>query len=274
MTIVYNARPNSDSDDTEGHIRHSLQKLGHAVVDDGDGDIYLFHKQFNPPKEFTGKYVCWYFDKLWRDRDIWMEKILKTAHLVAMTDETWAMANPHENIAIIRQGIGEQLELTGNSGRFKAKIAFTGSIYGERVDWVNKLKKRYNEALQVYNNAFNGDLYDLCASVSIIVAPPYPSDDYYWSNRIYMILGSGGFLIHPRLKGLSTEYIEGEHYAGYTGMDELFYKIDYYLRNHEERMKIQRAGYEITVKKYNFTERCQSLIKEIHRRKIIGNNAS
>lgn len=270
MKIVYNAKPNPQSDDTEGHIRHSLVKIGHTVVEDGDGDIYLFHKQYNPPKGFKGKSVCWYFDKIWRDRDVWMKKILNIASLVAMTDETWAKQSGYSNIAIIRQGIGDCSISIKEPGRFKAKIAFTGSVYGERIPWVAALKQRYGEHFQVYNDVFNEDLYALCMAVPIIIAPEYPSDDNYWSNRIYLVLGSGGFLIHPRLKGLSTEYVEGVHHAAYNGMDELFTKIDYYLRNTEERHKIQRTGFDFTRQHYNFTERCKSLITEIRRRGIIG----
>lgn len=263
--IIYNQPRNLQSDDTEGHIAHAIKQIP------TDLDIYLFHKTYNPPEGFKGLKVCWYFDKLWKDRPEWMKDILEKVDYVFMSDETWARNNPHPKIRIMRQGIGDRDVSLGNkTGRYKGKIAFLGSVYGERALWASKLKERYGSDFQAYNSVFNRDLYDLCADIPIIIAPEYPSDDYYWSNRIYLTLGSGGFMIHPHLKGLDREYIDGEHYVSYTDFNDMCEKIDYYLANPQERNDIRLKGYNKTITSYTYTTRWQEILKEIQAHQSIG----
>lgn len=263
MTILYNSKPNPESDNTEGHIKYALEKLGHTVVTEGNADLYLFHKTFNPPKDFTGKKVMWYFDKVWNGRASYINEVLPLIDLALLTDETWVNKQKNPKLRVLRQGIGEEDACYADKLRVP-EIVFCGSVYGERTAWVKALKERYGDEFTVVNNKFNKGLYDLCASAKIIVAPQYPSDDHYWSNRIYLILGSGGFLIHPRLSGLFSEYEEGKHYVGYESLDELFFKIDTFLNNKDARKKIKVAGQEKTHKDYTYTKRCQTLLEHVN----------
>lgn len=264
MIIHYNQPSNPLSDDTEGHIEFSLKKLGHTVVKSGDADIYLFHKTYNPPVGFTGLKVCWYFDKLWKDRPSWMKGILNKVDLVFLTDETWARANPHSKLRILRQGIGDRDTRMGKFDESLAvKIAFTGSVYGGRQEWHDLLIKRYQRDFRAFNGVFNRQLFDLCESAQIMVAPPYPTDDHYWSNRIYLTLGARGFLLHPKAIGLDEEYIDGEDYVGYNSYEDLVEKIDYYLGQPETRNEIRHRGYVKTLSRFTYTHRCRKLLKEI-----------
>ena len=281
MRIVYFANhQNTGSDDTEGHIAHALQKLGHEVVRVSEknpqnipdsADWFLFHKGGpNIQSALTRvkyKKVCWYFDKVWNDRVFWMQQMIPRVDLMCMTDKTWADHNPSKNIRIIRQGIGDRNVGRGRKDqKFEGKIVFLGSEYGERRVWIRELTKRYGaNQFRAVNNVFNRDLYDLCETVPIIVAPEYPGDDNYWSSRIYMVLGSGGFLIHPRFEGLKEEYKDGVHYVGYRGMDEMFEKIDQYLKDEKGREKIRLAGYKKTIKDFTYTTRTEALVKELEK---------
>lgn len=265
MKILYNAPLNKDSDATETHIAHSLEKLGHIVVSEGDADIYLFHKQYNPPQDFTGIKVCYYFDKVWHDRVGWMEDILKKVDAVFLSDETYVREHNHPKLHVLRQGIGESSDYVGENKHLYngVKIAFTGSIYGERTQWYKQLKERYGEAFCRYDSVFNDELKDMCAEIPIFLAPLFPTDEYYCSNRIYLTLGSGGFMIHPRTKALVDDYVENEHYVGYEDMHELFQKIDYYLVQHEERKRIQKQGYEYTINHITYTKRCENMLSTL-----------
>src|SRR3990167_2667080 len=105
MRIVYFANHNNKgSDDTEGHIAYSLQKLGHDVIRVSEknpqnipdsADWFLFHKGgFHIQSALSRvkyKKVCWYFDKVWNDRIFWMSQMIPRVDLMDMTDETWAM---------------------------------------------------------------------------------------------------------------------------------------------------------------------------------------
>jgi hypothetical protein len=276
MKIAYVANfGNRGSDDTEGHIAHALEQLGHEVLrvpqtgspaGCGNADLMLFHHWYNVNPGFLASLpmpkVCWYFDKVWNGRDEWIRKITPLCTKVFMTDGTWAAASGLANVEVLRQGIGDRDATLGKNlpHVYPASVAFTGSCYGARAQWAARLKARYGSGFRIFNDVFNRDLYDLCASVPIIVAPPYPSDDGYWSNRIYLILGSGGFLVHPRLAGLASELEEGVHFAGYASDAELFETIDYYLRNGDERDKIAAAGYARMHERFTFRHRCQALL--------------
>lgn len=277
MRIIYFANHgNKGSDDTEGHIAFSLSKLGHEVLrvhERNDptiekGDLFLFHKGGKNIFEYLPKIkmpkIFWYFDKVeFNDRVKWITRIMGLIDLGFTSDETWVKKSGQKRLFVLRQGIGDRImsNYTPKIVKNAPKIAFTGSIYGKRIEWVKRLENRYGSRFRAVNSYFNENLYDLCASTQIIVAPEYPGDDYYWSSRIYMILGSGGFLVHPKFKGLEKEYIDGYHYVGYQGEEELFQKIDYYLERREECDKIRKQGQEKTHKDYSYTKRCEKLLE-------------
>lgn len=289
MRIVYFANHgNINSDDTEGHIVYSLKKLGHEVhrimesapmaVPDEGFDLFLFHKggphilkvldRVKYPKVF------WYFDKvdfMSTTRSEWMARVVPKVDLGFLTDQTWLLENPNPKLMILRQGIGDMnIKLGEPREEWKIPIVFTGSVYDGREDFVSAMKLKYGRKFQVFNNKFIRELYDFCASVDIFVAPQYPSDDFYWSSRIYITLGSGGFLIHPHCEGLAAEYIDGKHYVSYKTMDELFKKVDYYLAHPDEREKIRMAGYKKTIDQFTYTKRCKTLLGVIQARLNIG----
>ena len=279
MIVAYVANHgNRGSDDTEGHIAHSLEKLGHTVRRiqqtsspagcDG-ADLLLFHHWYNVHPGFLEslkmKKAAWYFDKVWNKRDEWIRKVAPLCDKFFLSDGTFAASAGIPQLQVLRQGIGDRDVKAGTMkpDAYPGEIAFTGSVYGERAAWAKGLEKRYGSKFRVYGNVFNRDLYDLCASVPTIVAPMHPSDDHYWSNRVYLVLGSGGFLVHPRLRGLSDEFIEGVHYAAYGSQDELYDQIDYYLKYDEERRKIAAAGFALMHKKYTFTHRVKALLASL-----------
>lgn len=286
MKILYFANHGNAGfgDDTEGHIAHAFAKLGHEVVcvkEDAlplppvSADFFLFHKggpriqtvleNVKIPK------VCWYFDKVWKDRPRWMAAILPKIDWMFMTDATWAGQSGYTNISILRQGVGDRDTRAGtpNPALYPGKIAFLGTPYDGRESFVSALGERYGEDFKIYRNVFNRELYDLCATVSITVAPPYPSDDHYWSSRVYITLGSGGFLIHPRLAGLAKEYKEGRDFVAYSTMDELFGHIDYFLAHSRGRQEIQRQGYLRTHAKCTYTHRAEKLLQVLKEKGIV-----
>lgn len=256
MRIIYLANHNNKfSDDTEGHISKALEEMGHEVVKTAnpfmfpEGDMLLFHKII-PKKSFKGKKVCWYFDKVWKNRPEEIKKTLKRADYLFMTDKTWAMKHPNEKIHILRQGVGKKTRGVPSKA---PKLAFTGSIYGERAQWVSELKKRFKNDFAVYNNKFGKDLADLCASTKIFIAPPFPGDNEYWSNRMYEITGRGGFLLHPQCNADIDVPM-------YKDFHDMLFKINFYLENEEERFAIQENCYQQCPTYKNKVEELMSIV--------------
>jgi len=290
MKIIYFANHNNTgSDNTEKHIRFALEQLGNEVVciDENsfkkpevvqisrDADIFLFHKagvkdgiSFMRFIDLLGnvvcKKVCWYFDKVWGDREAVIENLLPYIDMAFLTDETWIRRHNYTNVDVLHQGIGtEDMSFGTVREELKTDIAFVGQIYGDRLEFIEKLKDRYGEKLRVFGNIFNRDLYDLCASTKVIIAPDSPGDDFYWSSRVYMILGSGGFLIHPKYEGLKNEFKDKEHIVYYDNFEDMCEKIDKYLDEFKKRVRIQSAGFKECTSKHNYEKRCQTMLEKL-----------
>jgi len=252
-----------------------------------NADLFFFHKggwrKKVHPRELadfltyvTCKKAFWFFDKI-ADltmetletgpflRQAWMDIVLPFVDYGFVTDGTFVRRTNYRNLYLLRQGIGDQT--IPYKGQFRPeyniKVAFLGRVYGERERFVRLLKREFGRDFEVFNNIFGKELKDFCASAKIIVAPLHPADDYYWSSRIYQVLGNGGFLIHPRCEGLKEEFEDGKHYVSYHTYPDLIRKIRYYLEHEDERKKIQKAGYEHCIKNYTYTYRVKKMLEII-----------
>jgi hypothetical protein len=111
-------------------------------------------------------------------------------------------------------------------------------------------------------------LNQLYATAKIVVGDSFsPNFAYpgYWSDRIPETLGRGGFLIHPRIKGIEDFYQDGVHLCLYDYGDfgQLREYIDYYLNNDAEREAIRAAGHEHVKENHTFTNRWETILKTI-----------
>ena len=275
MRIVYLYNPSAKlaSDDTEGHIRKGLEALGHEVIMVPEeqafnalkikADWLLFHKGgpfiHSLLARLKYKKMCWYFDKIWNSRVDWAERTLPLVDLMIVTDGDWELIHRSPKVKILHQGCGESM--AGQLRKeYKGNIGFTGSIYEGREEWNDFMQETFDSDFHVYGDVFGGKLFDLCASTRVMVAPEFPSTDYYWSSRVYLTLGAGGFLIHPRCKDLGHEYVENRHFVAYSTRKELVAKVDYYLGHTEERERIRRAGMRHTLEHYTYAERVKILM--------------
>lgn len=109
------------------------------------------------------------------------------------------------------------------------------------------------------------DLNRLYASSKIAVGDTlclnfdYP---YYFSDRVFETLGRGGFLIHPRIKGMDEIFTDREHLVFYEfgDFDQLQALIDYYLTHDEERERIRRAGHELVKANHTYVHRWATIL--------------
>ena len=85
------------------------------------------------------------------------------------------------------------------------------------------------------------------------------------SDRIYETTGRGGFLIHPRIEGISTQFVDGEEvvFYDYDNFPQLKSLIDYYLANPEEREAIRKAGHERTKNEHTYAARWATILKTL-----------
>ncbi len=79
--------------------------------------------------------------------------------------------------------------------------------------------------------------------------------------RIFDILGCGGFMLTNYQPELPEYFTIGEHLDIYESLDDLEYKVDYYLRHPSERKEIARNGYEHVRQNHTYTIRAGQMIQ-------------
>tara|TARA_B110000263_G_C15280546_1_gene498146 strand:- start:287 stop:1231 length:945 start_codon:yes stop_codon:yes gene_type:complete len=82
------------------------------------------------------------------------------------------------------------------------------------------------------------------AKINLILNGNYNSA-YCWSNRIHLIIGSGGFSLVEDLEGLKNEYTHNQHCIYFNNKKDLIEKINFWLlnSNSNNREKIRKNGY-------------------------------
>jgi len=287
MKVIYLANFNNvPSNFVEEDIKYALEELGHEVIPVHEkdykkvlnmkADMLLFHKAgigryislqdwIVMLNHITCKKVMWYFDpiKLLPEREQIVETISQYIDYGFLVDDTWRRRHKFDNLYSLKEGIGTVFEGKVRD-EFKCDVAFMGKLYGVREQFAGILKDRYRDKFKIFENAYGQNLADACVSAKIVVAPPYPTNEFYWSSRFYLTTGLGGFMVHPDCYGLKEEFEEGKHFAGYRGMDELIPTIDYFLEHEQERKAIQQEGQRRTLEVARFKNRLQTMLDIIN----------
>lgn len=167
--------------------------------------------------------------------------------------------------------------------KFACDVAFVGSMDDYHAEWLpyrQELKRRlidwYGPRFRVFpgrgNPAIrNHELNQLYASVKVVVGDslcPGFKHPRYWSDRIFETIGRGGFMIHPRIEGIEDELRDGEHVVlfDFNDWDGLKQRIDHYLANEAERLRIRDAGHEFVKANCTYTNRLRAMLQHVGER--------
>jgi hypothetical protein len=288
--------------DTEVYIAKTLEKMGHEVnrcfivkytakealklVEETPHDFILFSKGWlansvDEHRIFIDRVkslkIGWFFDLVWgtpHEHLIWSHPVFG-ADLVFTTDggHQKKFKNAGINHACLRQGIYEPEAVLGESmDKYKRDIIFLGTnshpFWAHRENILRWLEKTYKDRFEwvgKYDGVRNMKLNNVLASVKVVVGDSVVSP-YYWSNRLYEVIGRGGFLLFPYVEGIEKEFIPYKHFIPYTPgrWEELKEKIDYYVSHDDERNKIRLAGFEHCKKNHTYRHRCEKFIKKVN----------
>lgn len=291
MKIAYIAKHGCGGNDDEGAIHHALEALGHEVLRLREhrgragyrlkADFLLFHKwedtvaisKMNMPRVF------WYFDLIdYPDRSLagrcrarisWINQVLPLVDLGFCTDGDWVAKDTSGKLVWLPQGADQRY-----AGRCKPMetlhpILFTGITRGgaERSYFVEFMGRAYgNQFHHIERGVYGVILGRAVASSDLVIAPSGPVTDNYWSNRVYLTLGYGGFLLHPYCEKLTGHYTPDREIVYYRNLKSLRGLIDYYLTAPQERGAIANAGLERTLAEHTYLHRCRSLVDTVRAR--------
>jgi len=89
------------------------------------------------------------------------------------------------------------------------------------------------------------DFARICYQSKIILGCDYRHDmEVNTSNRTWITLGCGGFLLTNYSPGLESIFTKGVHIEWYHSQEECLDLIDYYLKHEQQRKKIAQSGYQ------------------------------
>lgn len=278
---------------------HEMRRHRDRPIESIDADLCLFLK-WPTVSEIaeTAKrmpVVYWHFDMIRsvigdptlqarsEHRMQWCADVLPHVTLGFHTDGDWIAADKSGKLRWLMQGADERV--AGFGRRYTATavksdgtavdlppILFTGMVnHGQkRREHVEHLRERWGERFAVMGDGgpkyrkHGRELADMFASVKVVVAPDGPSTDRYWSNRVYLTTGLGGFLLHPFCDGLDEQYGPNElmMYKDRAHLDEL---IERYLdqANELERQALMIEGHKATMRRHLYRRRVAELLRMV-----------
>lgn len=216
--------------------------------------------------EFPGMKVAHYFDLIvgWRGRESVYFPSLRQFNLTLSPDGF--DSSPYTNSGIrrryFRQAYNPDWYYPIDAEKSR-EVGFIGHVYGNRQGLVKRLSDKYDFVHLGEDNACRGKCNStVCAMTKIMIAEN--ATNYvpgYWSNRVYLYLGSKAFVLHPYVKGIEDYFTDGEHLVIWRSEADLFEKIDYYLQKPDKRDKIAEAGYELVSKRDTWEKRMEEFWK-------------
>ena len=272
MNILYFAKHGSGGNDDEGAVAYALRALGHDVEEVHErhadlggrcADLLLCHHPADPARlaAFHGPKVYWCFDRVvgWsNERSIWAAAMRDVCDLGFHTDGDFVDQDRTGKLRWLPQGADER-RLASSIRVSDHGVLFVGSIRGREsfVDWCFR---EIGGAFHHVPHGVHGDeLMELIRRTAVVVAPDSPVSDRYWSNRVYLILSMGGFLLHPWSAGLAEQY---------GGLELMMYKDRRHLlqlltTSNDVRAAYVAAGLKATIEKHLYRHRCAELMRYV-----------
>jgi hypothetical protein len=270
-------------------------------------DAALFHK-WATVSEIAGlkcPAIFWFFDLLSpldndptlaarsAVRERWLADVLALPNVIlgALTDGDAVARDRTGKLIWLMQGFdGRNAHLAAEAAptTFGSEVLFAGMVnHGQRrAAHVAHLQRRFGKRFGVVGDSgargrvHGKELADLFASAKVVIAPDGPQTSRYASNRSTLVLGLGGFLLHPYCDVVAKMYEPNRELAYYPSSDgaplgspacrERWERCDelirHYLRHPEERDRLRKAGHEATLRKNLYEHRVAELIAEVKRR--------
>jgi hypothetical protein len=203
----------------------------------------------------------WYYDRVHGydaepSRLEWMRRVAPLCRVAFVTDAGLATTD-WANWHVLRQGISRPaVEMVEVPEQDREDLAFVGQLYGDRYVELAPVRRKFR--VNVISDTFGRGLSSVVRRHRIILGPGYPSAPGYWSDRVYVVLGHGGFFLAPEVPGMRDEGLEpGVHYAP-LGKDPVR-DVRYWLDRPEERARIARQGQELVLSRFTYEDRVREL---------------
>ena len=155
-----------------------------------------------------------------------------------------------------------------------ADVAFVGNRdYGHRehaayrAAMLDALCERFGDRTAFWPRPgepgpFGLDYNDLLASTKIVVGDSWQGANRYWSNRVFEVVGRGGFCVHPAVPGLVDMLPEGMGVAYFPpgDWDAMCDLIHWWVDHDTHRAAAVERGQAYVVANHTYTNRMQAML--------------
>jgi len=86
----------------------------------------------------------------------------------------------------------------------------------------------------------------------------------YLSNRVFAVLGCGGFYLGRRSPGLSSVFEVGKEVETFDSLDDLLEKIRFYLEHEDKRRQIALAGQNKVLHNYGYKQQMHKIFEWVN----------
>lgn len=287
MKILYAARHGSGGNEDENAITYALRLLGHEVIElqerelhhhaEYAADFLLCHHPANVQllSRVRIPKVFWCFDLIdWpepaarhAERRAWAAAMRDVCDLGFHTDGDWVAKDTTGKLRWLTQGADERDTLMWNSPYPVASdVLFVGGLGYGRGEFVAELEKRYGQGFRhVQKGCYGPRLKQVVSQAKVVVAPPQPVTDRYWSNRAYNMLKHGASLLHPCSDGLLRQL--GPECLAYYNVSDIHERIAWLLseQGSEVRKGVAANGQQTVLALHTYRHRCADLIREVEK---------
>lgn len=151
-------------------------------------------------------------------------------------------------------------------GDLRCDVAFVGAYnsyhreYPFRIKMIDSLKLKYGPRFKLFEGVREGQLNDVYASAKVVVGDSiFAGTPFYWSDRLPETCGRGGFLLFPRIEGMT---IPCATYAP-QDLDDLIEQIDRWLELPAERRAIVEECMEHVRQNDTYTHRVREVLRVV-----------
>ena len=228
----------------------------------------------------------WYFDNPFLKKKNYAKSMLLAKQVSLYFNKHYKSFNNYKKNGIkpiwLDQGITSEY-IFNKSITYKYDIIFFGSlntVHDDRTKILKKIDDNFNltiftpsikkfEELNFKNilpAISHRKISSMVAQTKItLVLNATTTEDYCWSNRIHIMLGSGAFCLTDYIKGLEYSYEDGKDCIFIKNMDQMNKTIEHWLDDKmtKERNKIRLNGYKTANSKHTYENRIHSFIKSI-----------
>ena len=227
---------------------------------------------------YSGKIIFWTFDYMRDPSNQWYWPMAPLADICFQTDgldHDGYYEDNKVNRVELHQAAAPQHDLPRalteeDLGNWEYDVVFMGSLYHDRRNKLHKylqgLGVNYKHFGHPEEELWGSDFAKACYFSKIVIGDNYINTiPGYWSDRSYLALGCGAFLITAHVPFIERSFAVGRHLITYEAIDDLKTLIEYYLLRESERKLIALEGYRHVHQHHTYDKRIEVFNSHLRR---------